>query len=123
MSRILSEKTIEEILNEDSDPNSVISDIPEERCSDNENISGCEEPVTLASNDNENVDSHVQASSSESEGETVAGPSQFSYYGKNKYKWYKNPPASSRTRQPNIGRQRPGLIAPAVSKSSFTIKE
>lgn len=40
----------------------LIGDRPEEECSDNEIISNCEDPVTLDSDDNEDVHSDTQAS-------------------------------------------------------------
>ncbi|KAL3277057.1 hypothetical protein HHI36_012418 [Cryptolaemus montrouzieri] len=83
----LSEKTIEKILNEGSDFESLMSGIPEERYSYSEIISGCEDPVTFESDEDEDVDSHVKVSSTESQDEYVAIPSQINYFGKNKYKW------------------------------------
>ncbi|KAL3265862.1 hypothetical protein HHI36_010058 [Cryptolaemus montrouzieri] len=98
------EKTIGKILNKDSDSESEAGGIPEERSSDREIIIGCEDPVTLELNDNEDMDSDVQVSSTKSEDKNVSGPSQFSYYEK----IYTNgPPAPTRTRQHNIVRQRP----------------
>ncbi|GBP12687.1 hypothetical protein EVAR_10331_1 [Eumeta japonica] len=67
MSRPLTDKSKEEILNEDSDSESVIDGRSEEGCSDSEIISDCEDPVALDSDANEYVDFDTQASSSESE--------------------------------------------------------
>lgn len=77
-------RKIEKTLNEDSDSEPIIGGRPEE-CSNSEIISNCEDPVTLDSDDNDCVDSDTQASSSKSEDEHVIGPSQPSFYGKNKY--------------------------------------
>ncbi|XP_053949346.1 uncharacterized protein LOC128857621 [Anastrepha ludens] len=90
-----SNRTIEEILNEDSDSESVLGGHLEEQISDIDGISDCEEPSTQDSDSSEDLGPEIEACSSKSEDEPVAGPSQSSYYGKNKYKWSKNPPAAT----------------------------
>lgn len=60
--------------------------------------------------DNDEVGSEILACSSESEDGYIARPIQTNYYGKNKYKRSKNPPAPSSTRLHNIIKQRPSFI-------------
>lgn len=69
------------------------------------------------------MDSDTQPSSSESQDENVAGPSQPSYYENNTYKWSRYPSAPSRTRHYNIVRHRPGLIGLAASKIKIAITQ
>ncbi|KAL3266146.1 hypothetical protein HHI36_010331 [Cryptolaemus montrouzieri] len=101
----------------------MIGGIPEKRCRAGGIISGCEDPVILETDYNEDVDSAVEASSTDRGLENVSGPSQSIYYRKNQFKWSKNSPGTSPTRQHNIVRQRPGFIGPDASKSYMTTKE
>jgi len=120
MSRPLSDETIAEILHDDSDTDTEVCGLPGEECSDSETNSNYEEPPTQKSDD---IDFISQASSSDSDEEHIAVSSNLNYYGKNRYKWSKNPPAPSRTREHNIIRQRPGLIGPAAVKNKMNTKE
>lgn len=74
MSRQLTDKAIEEILNEDSDSESVLGGQPIEQISD---ISDCEESLSHESDSNEDLGPEIEASS---ENEPVAGPRQRSYH-------------------------------------------
>ncbi|KAF5305069.1 hypothetical protein FQA39_LY09331 [Lamprigera yunnana] len=98
----------EEILNDDS--KSADTGLPKEECSDSGRV------VSHESDNNEESGSDIQACFLETENEHNAGPNQSSYYGKDKCKWSKNPPAPSHTHEPNNIRQKPGFISTAAPK-------
>ncbi|CAG4934854.1 unnamed protein product [Parnassius apollo] len=90
---------------------------------DDEDISDCEEAEVVSCSEESTLGTDLDSSSSSSEEEEETIQTPGFYRGKNRYKWSKNPPSSSRVRQHNIITQRPGLAGEAREKMNMTETE
>lgn len=89
-----------------------------------ENISDCEEAEVVSCSEDSVIDGDDDSLGSSSEGgedeeEETRQTSGF-YRGKNRFKWSKNPPSSSRVRQHNIITHLPGLAGQARDKINMS---
>lgn len=129
MSGFLHDREIEQLL-EDEDQESdseIVHDASTAAC-DHENISDCEEAEVLSCSEDSIIEGETDSSSSiseEEEGqeEEQARPISGFYRGKNRFKWSKNPPSSSRVRQHNIITHLPGLAGQARNKMNMSEME
>lgn len=117
MNRNLSEQTIQDLLQEttDSEPEDVDefrADLQDEA----DDISDAETEVS-----DHNTESELSEDEEQDEVQTERQSGFF--YGKNRYKWAENPPASSRTRAHNIIIHLPGIKGPALEKPNMTLIE
>ncbi|CAG4940262.1 unnamed protein product [Parnassius apollo] len=109
MSGFLNLNQIAQLLeDEDKESDSEIVQNTITTICDDEDISDCEEAEVVSCSEESTLGTDLDSlsSSSEEEEETIRTPGF--YRGKNRYKWSKNPPSSSRIRQHNIITQRPG---------------
>lgn len=120
MTGFLNENQISQLL-EDEDEE---SDLDSARATttavcDEEQISDCEVAETVSCSEESvlGTDSESSSSSSEEDELTVRTPGY--YRGKNRFKWSKNPPSSSRVRQHNIITHRAGLAGEAREKMNM----
>lgn len=120
MARSLSENDIQELLLDENDtepePLSDFEPCDEENISDNENS---EHEATFQSSDYSS-DDNVE---DESKGEGNALSSKTYYRGKNRFKWSKTSPSSSRIRSHNIITDLPGIVGPARDKQQRTTRK
>lgn len=117
MARNLTENDIQELLmdenDSESDPLSDFEPCDEDNLSDNENP---EHEATVQSSDSSS--DHVLEESEEEEGISLS--SNTFYRGKNRFKWSKTPPSSSRIRSHNIITHLPGIVGPARDKQHMS---
>ncbi|GBO98524.1 hypothetical protein EVAR_71098_1 [Eumeta japonica] len=117
MSRRLTENQIAQIIHDFSDSESEgIEDTAQENILEEVgDISDCE-----SIHSEHNSASEIEESDDSSDTESAEDTSSNSFYGKNRFKWSKTPPHSSRTRQHNIIEERTGLKGPALSKNEMS---
>ncbi|XP_056643942.1 piggyBac transposable element-derived protein 4-like [Diorhabda sublineata] len=117
MNRRLNENHIAQIINDFSDSESEgIGDTTQENILEEVgDISDCE-----SIHSEHNSASEIEESDESSAAESAEDTTSNSFYGKNRFKWSKTPPHSSRIRQHNIIEERAGLKGPALSKNEIS---